>query len=239
MSPPPWPCIELAPELLEWACGELLCVPAPVHVWHWRTDFEESRCASLLQLLSPAERDKAASFRFPQDRARSLIAHAGLRRILGAYLGLSPEGISFAVTATGKPCLADAAAVSFNLAHSGAFAAAAVSRGRDIGIDLEQIRPGPGLGGIAERFFSPAERAWLESQTGQWLEGFYRLWTAKEAILKAAGTGLAAPLDQAPVRPGADAPPWHLRELDLAGGYAATVAFSGAPAPLRVLTPQG
>jgi 4'-phosphopantetheinyl transferase len=232
------PCNELTPELLASARSELLSSPPPVLVWHWRTDFEEGRCASLHQLLSPSERDKAASFRFARDRARSLIAHAGLRRVLGACLGIAPDRVTFAVTAAGKPGVADADPVSFNLAHSGRIAAAAVSRGREIGIDIEHIRPAAGLGAIAERFFRPAERAWLESQGDQWLEGFYRLWTAKEAILKAAGTGLSGPLDQTAVRPGQDAPPWNLRELDLAGGYAATLAFDGAPAPVRVLTPR-
>jgi len=66
--------------------------------------------------------------------------------------------------------------------------------------------------------------------------GVLRLWTAKEAVLKAMGTGLSTPLNALSVRPGEDAPPWNLRELDLAPGYAAAVAFDGPPAEPQILS---
>jgi 4'-phosphopantetheinyl transferase len=232
-----WPCAELTPQLIERARGELLAEPAPVQVWLWRTDFEESRCAGLARVLSPAERAAAERFRFPRDRARALVSRAGLRLLLGGYLNLPAENVAFAAGGTGKPRLAGTGAVSFNLSHSGACAAAAVSRGRELGIDIEQIRPDAAWRDIAARFFSPEERAWLDSRVEP--GAFFRLWTAKEAVLKAAGTGLAAPLHRICVRPGEDAPPWNLRELDLAAGYAGAVAFDGPPAILKVMTQFG
>lgn len=211
--------------------------PAPVHVWLWRTDLEESRCAELAGILSPAERAAAERFRFPRDRARAVISHAGLRLLLAGHLNLPPESVAFVTGDSGKPRLAGTGAVSFNLSHSGVYAAAAVSRGRELGIDIEQIRPDAAWRDIAARFFSPEERAWLDSRVEP--GAFFRLWTAKEAVLKAAGTGLAAPLHRICVRPGEDAPPWNLRELDLAAGYAGAVAFDGPPAILKVMTQFG
>jgi 4'-phosphopantetheinyl transferase len=218
-------------------CAELLSEPAPVHVWLWRTDFEESRCAGLAGLLSPAERAAAERFRFPRDRARALVSRAGLRLLLAGYLNLPAASVAFAVEGAGKPRLAGTGAVSFNLSHSGAYAAAAVSRGRELGIDIEEIRPDIAWRDIATRFFSPEETAWLDSMPEP--EAFFRMWTAKEAVLKAVGMGLAAPLDRIRVRPGEDAPPWNLRELNLAPGYAAALAFDGPPATPKIVTQFG
>jgi 4'-phosphopantetheinyl transferase len=220
---------ELAPERIARARRELLREPAPVQVWLWRTDIE----AFPAEVLSASERAAAARFRFPRDRTRATGSRAGLRRLLGGYLGVPPESLAFAVGAEGKPCLADEGAVSFNLSHSGMYAAAVVSRGREVGIDLEQIRPDAPGREIATRFFSGEERAWLDATPGA--EAFFRLWTAKEAVLKAMGIGLSTGLRRLSVRPGEDAPPWNLRELDLAPGYAAAVAFDGPPAEPQIL----
>jgi 4'-phosphopantetheinyl transferase len=221
---------ELAPEPIARARRELQKEPAPVHIWLWRTDIE----AFPAEVLSPTERAAAARFRFPRDRTRAKCSRAGLRWLLGGYLVVPPESLVFAVGAEGKPRLAGSGAVSFNLSHSGIYAAAAVSRGREVGIDLERIRPDAAGRDIAARFFSSEERAWLEATPG--VEAFFRLWTAKEAVLKAMGTGLSTPLNALSVRPGEDAPPWNLRELDLAPGYAAAVAFGGPPAEPQILS---
>jgi 4'-phosphopantetheinyl transferase len=215
---------------------ELAADPAPVHIWLWRTDYDETQCAEVAHMLTPAERTASARFRFPRDRARALTSRAGLRLLLGGYLGLAPETIVFSTTAAGKPRLADSVAITFNLSHSGACAAAVISRGREVGIDLEQIRSGPDWHAIAARFFTEEEQAWLAATPGA--AAFFRLWTAKEAVVKAAGTGLALALEHITVKPGEDSPPWNVRELDLAPGYAAAVAFDGPPAAPKILSLQ-
>ncbi|MGO9096664.1 MAG: 4'-phosphopantetheinyl transferase family protein [Bryobacteraceae bacterium] len=220
---------ELAPELIARARRQLLHEPAPVHIWLWRTDIE----AFPAEVLSASERAAAARFRFPRDRIRATSSRAGLRWLLGGYLGVPPESLVFAAGAGGKPCLAGAGAVSFNLSHSGIYTTAAVSRNREVGIDLERIRPDAAGRDIAARFFSGEERAWLDATPG--VESFFRLWTAKEAVLKAMGTGLSTPLNRLSVRPGQDAPPWNLRELDLAPDYASAVAFDGPPVEPEVM----
>lgn len=221
---------ELAPESIARARSELFRETAPVHIWLWRTDIE----AFPADALSASERAAAARFRFPRDRTRATASRAGLRRLLGGYLGVPPGSLVFAVGAEGKPRLAGAGAVCFNLSHSGIYAAAAVSRGREVGIDVEKIRPDASGRDIAARFFSGEEQVWLDATPG--VEAFFRLWTAKEAVLKAMGTGLSTGLRRLSVRPGEDAPPWNLRELELVAGYAAAVAFDGPPIEPEVMS---
>jgi 4'-phosphopantetheinyl transferase len=123
-----------------------------------------------------------------------------LRRILGGYLLEAPERLAFAYSASGKPRLAEPWATSplqFNLAHSDGTALLAVTSGRAIGIDLEQMRPLPDAEEMARRFFAPREVDVFRSVApGDRLRAFYACWTRKEAFLKATGEGLARPLDE-------------------------------------------
>lgn len=104
-------------------------------------DTEYGRC---LDWLDQQERERAARFLRQQDRERYVLAHGGLRFILGLYLGLDPARIEFGSTATGKPTLAglrpENAALTFNLSHAHGNAMVAVAQGRDVGVDLEMIR---------------------------------------------------------------------------------------------------
>ena len=88
-------------------------------------------------------------------------------------------------------------AIRFNVSHSHGIALYAVTRGREVGIDLERIRSDLAVAEIAERFFSRREIAMLrtlpiEAQR----QAFFRCWTRKEAYIKARGEGLSLPLDQ-------------------------------------------
>ena len=97
-----------------------------VRIWVWRCPpmIREAR-----DLLSDGERARAARFVFERDRIRFVSAHAGLRRVLGALLGIEPSALRFVEDAGGKPRLAGSAAVFFNLSHSHDLAAVAVSVG--------------------------------------------------------------------------------------------------------------
>ena len=183
-----------------------LAVPPPALVDCFRLDL--SHCDGHdLALLDDTERERAARFRFDRDRVRFVAAHAQARRLLGRHLGLDPEGLRFATTVHGKPILALAAgappgaqaaegAVVFNLTHSGPVGYLAIA-GCSVGIDLEQLRPFDDLQSLIENYCSPAEIAALAGlPPGSRAAGFLRVWTRKEAALKAWGTGIGAvPLD--------------------------------------------
>ena len=118
------------------------------------------------------------------------------RRVLGELLGLPPEQLVFRVDDHGKPGLhfsQNPHDWRFNLSHSADVVVLAAARGREIGVDIERLRPAVNWSGAAQTVFSPSERSAL-AQASDPLSGFYSLWTAKEAYLKACGVGLSAPL---------------------------------------------
>ncbi|MBL8298271.1 MAG: 4'-phosphopantetheinyl transferase superfamily protein [Rhodanobacteraceae bacterium] len=119
-----------------------------------------------------------------------------LRRVLAAYRGCDEGELVLETGAHGKPALADAS-VAFNLSHSGTHAALVLASGVEVGIDLESpSRPRPHMA-LARRYFCEREAAALAAITDSERENaFLRLWTAKEAVLKALGRGLAFGLDR-------------------------------------------
>jgi 4'-phosphopantetheinyl transferase len=154
--------------------------------------------------LTPAEEADCGRRLRPADAALCRESRFLLRRALSAHLDLPPAAIAFARAPTGevggKPCLAapDAPPLRFNLSHSAGLTVLAVveDAAAEPGVDVEDLdrRVGPGL---FEAALAPAERAALtalpEAARGT---AFLRLWTMKEAVLKAAGIGLGAPLPE-------------------------------------------
>jgi 4'-phosphopantetheinyl transferase len=117
---------------------------------------------------------------------------------------------------------------------------------RRIGVDVEKVRRDFSTVEIAERFFSEAERCALrELPREQRHEAFFRCWTRKEAFIKALGEGLSHPLDQFDVSIAPGMPPallatrpdarevtrWTLRDVEVPGDYAATLAAEVVPPP--------
>lgn len=147
-----------------------------------------------LALLSDDERARVARFVRPVDARRAALARVSLRRLLGRLLGTRPEQVRLRLGSQGKPALLDNV-LHFNLSHSEDRLLIAVCADDELGCDLERLRPQPDLDELARTAFSPAERAaWLALPPDQRLEGFFRVWTCKEALLKALGEGLLHPL---------------------------------------------
>ncbi|MBN8742056.1 MAG: hypothetical protein BGP24_17825 [Lysobacterales bacterium 69-70] len=178
--------------------------------------------------------------------ARRSAAQTWLRRRLSAYAGRELGADALQIGAHGKPALADAS-FAFNLSHSGAAAALAIARGVELGVDLEtpgRVRP---FVALARRYFRPAEAQAVEDAAAADRETvFLRLWTAKEAVLKALGRGLAFGLDRlefdlAAPRPrlawiaddGGTAAHWQLRALPVAAPRIGHLAWRGAARELR------
>lgn len=210
-----------------------------VHVW--LADLEDpgvhlDRCA---EYLSAAERARAAQFKFAVHRQHYLIAHGALRSVLGMYLGVTAAAINFDSGPAGKPRLAgnlSSAGLEFNLSHSGRVALIAVARGREVGIDVELIEEDFPFHSVAQRFFTRAEVAALEKLPAHLQrETFYRCWTSKEALLKAKGTGLSAPLEELQIALTATgvritplAQSWGLTEVSPIYGYTAALGLKAS-----------
>jgi len=217
---------------------------AEVHVLSASLDLPPSQRGRLWASLSPDERARAERFRFDIHRDRFIVARALLREILGALLGVAARRLAFDYSARGKPSLARPFAAEdlrFNLSHADGLALYAIARGREVGVDVERVRPLPDAEHIAARFFSPREQAALRSLPAvERAAGFFACWTRKEAFLKATGDGLARRLDafDVSVVPGLparlervegdprEAGRWSLAEVRPAPGYVGAVAVA-------------
>jgi 4'-phosphopantetheinyl transferase len=181
---------------------------------------------AMWEVLTDAERRRAVRLRFERDRRRFIVARARLRELLAERLGAGPRTLELVSGPGGKPGLAPKLAASgwrFNIAHCEELALCAFSRGRELGIDLEAIRPVSEADAIAERFFAPGERrdySLLSSR--ERALGFLRLWTRKEALAKGLGSGLCAPLETLD----ASAPPpgWTIDSFTPERGFVAALA---------------
>jgi 4'-phosphopantetheinyl transferase len=194
--------------------------------------------AELRGLLAADELARADRFRMDRGRERYIVGRGALRTLLGRYTGVAPERLTFAYNEFGKPEIAGCE-VCFNLSHSHGVALAAVTRGRAIGVDIEQIREQVIREKIAARFFSPEEaRALAALPPEQQAQGFFNCWTRKEAWIKARGQGLLIALNSFEVtlvpgeaarlvatRPDSEeAGRWSIQALECEPGFAAAVA---------------
>ncbi|MBC8123370.1 MAG: 4'-phosphopantetheinyl transferase superfamily protein [Gemmatimonadaceae bacterium] len=157
-------------------------------------DVVETRVAALWALLSPDEQARAERFYSERHQTRFIVCRGALRELLGQYLGCSACELGFEYGLHGKPGLnarQNPADLRFNLSHSEGLAVIALTGCRDIGVDVEQVRPINGMA-IAGRYFSDAEIRQLRQLPLQWhQEAFFSCWTAKEAYIKARGDGLS------------------------------------------------
>jgi len=218
--------------------GELPSLETSVQVWAVRLDDPGIDVERGHDLLSLAERERAARFKFAKHRRRYVAAHAALHEILGRYLRAQPRRLSFEVGANGKPKLTGETGIDFNLSHSEEMALIAVGRGRELGVDIEQVREKFEFEEVAERFFSAKEVAALRAlPPALQRRAFYKCWTSKEAFLKAKGTGLSGALDEVDilltdhrhVRIAAAVPGWRLCELASIVEYESALVCAGAP----------
>lgn len=214
--------------------NQLLATKSEVHLWRATLDRPLEEVERLAQTLSTDERGRAKRFHFEQDRQRFIVARGLLRTILSKYLGMPAERLQFDYGHYGKPAI-KATQVRFNLSHSHSLALYAITRDRDLGIDLEFIRSVNEAEQIAKRYFSNRENAIFQALSpNEKPGGFFHHWTRKEAYLKAVGDGLAANndhFDQTVAREesveGDRSIRWFLRSFTPAPNYQATVAVEG------------
>jgi 4'-phosphopantetheinyl transferase len=114
-----------------------------VHVWNAQFDPSNALASQQTQFLSQDERDRAARFHFAKDRAHFIHARAVLRVLLGRYLDVPPERVTFRYGRAGKPELSPAFCdtnLQFNVSHSHGHLLVAIARNCAVGIDIEKVR---------------------------------------------------------------------------------------------------
>lgn len=158
--------------------------------------YSEAEVALFQQILSPQEQQKAERFRFQKDRQSYIVTHAMLRKILGNYTASDPAKLEFILNEYGKPSLAEnPKEIYFNLSHCSGLSALAFTVKSEIGIDIEKIDPEFDFDLIAKAHFSDAENSFIDHEPPESRKRFYTVWTRKESLLKAIGTGIAENLD--------------------------------------------
>ncbi len=219
---------------------------AEVHIWLAALEQPEHIVQRLAGLLAGDELLRAQRFYFERDRRRFIVARGALRSILSRYLDIAPAQVQFSYGPRGKPALAaacDDGRLRFNVSHSQELALCAVTRDREVGVDIEFMRPLDDAESIATHFFSAREQAALRSLPAHLKhQGFFNCWTRKEAYIKAIGEGLYQALDAfdvslAPGEPAQllavlgkpeEAQRWTFQALQPPAGYAAALAVEGA-----------
>jgi 4'-phosphopantetheinyl transferase len=211
--------------------------PGEVHLWWGPLAIGGEVLARCRALLDPAEIARAERLRIPEARRRFIAARATLRTILGEVTATEPRAVRFAYGEHGKPRLAGGGPC-FNASGSGDHVVVALA-GAELGVDLELLRPLARPEALAQRICTAAElAAWEKLPEADLDAALLRLWTAKEAALKALGTGLGGGLRNVELELDGSRPPrlrrlcgaaegWQLLVADPAPGLLCTVVVRG------------
>lgn len=150
------------------------------------------RCYSYLDCQ---ERLRSEAFRFASDRSKYIMAHGLLRSLLARYLRRTPNEVEFSHNNFGRPQLRMRLGdlpVRFSITHTMDLISCALTVGRDVGVDAEKIAPLDELSSFSKLVLSPEELAvFFATSLDERQSLVYRLWTLKEAYLKALGIGLS------------------------------------------------
>ncbi|WP_067456973.1 4'-phosphopantetheinyl transferase family protein [Actinomadura macra] len=214
---------------------------------HWAPPADGPRMRGL---LDEAERRRYERFQRPEDKARFVTGRFLARTVLADVTGLPVRDIGFTTdcphcgASHGKPRL-PGHAVDFSLSHSGDRVVLVVAEGAEVGVDVER-ESDRDVDRLAEMVLAEAERDVLAAlPPDERRRGFHAYWTRKEAVLKATGHGLAAPMTALHVSPpdepaavlswegDAAVSPIRLADLAPGPGYAASLAVL-TDRPLKV-----
>ena len=146
-------------------------------------------------VLDEGERARWNRFVVKGARRQYALCRAALRINLCHRLGCSNRELSFGYLQHGKPFAkvnGEASEANFNVSHSGRHGLIGFSNREGLGVDLEVRTPGRDFDGIGSRVYGARERLALSASAGRGkADLFYRLWSLKEALIKALGTGFS------------------------------------------------
>ncbi len=213
----------------------------------WKICLNRFPPIQLLSWLDPTEQQRAQQLKSGTLYHRYVTAHAAMRDILSKYLGGTPADINFIQPPNQKPSIdstQNQIDLEFSLSHSHETAILALSRSLVIGVDIEHIRNILDIAQLAKRFFTLSEyKIILGSPPDKQLSLFFKIWTAKEAFLKAKGLGISNHLAQFSVklnnhqepisicRSEFDIESWTLQRLATFPEYESTLAIESKSMP--------
>jgi 4'-phosphopantetheinyl transferase len=187
-----------------WAVGTretalpALGTPLPItgdqlHIWSARYSDLDRYYPALSELISAQEVTRAAGFKKSRDAQNYILRHGMVRALLGQYIGKEPQEVRFVHEKSGKPNLdpaGDIHDIHFSLSRTDEMVCLGISRKNRIGLDIVKSDSRYPFSATAEYLFTPGEKQWI-SQTPSHEQHvrFFRIWSLKEALLKAMGGG--------------------------------------------------
>lgn len=211
------PSIELAPDVVD--------------VWMAPLDVSEAEMDDLLHRLSPSEQKRVGALLEERAVRQYVVSRAMQRQLLANYVGGRPADISFGIVAMGKPTLSkpNEIGLRFNTTHSGDLVIIAVTANRDVGVDVEKMRPIPRALRVAKRVFSQDEYEYLAAlPESELARAFLSVWVRREGTAKARGDSVWRGL--ASWKNGAlesKASEWTVAPLDLGPEFVGVVVARG------------
>ena len=219
-----------------------------VHLWRIDLDQERRNLEAMERNLIGTEIEKSRRFRFGKDREQFILSHGILREVLGTYLKVEPKDVPIASDSRGKPEIiggSKKAELRFNLSHSEGMTLIATAMNRDLGVDVEYAEPDFPVLEVAQRFFTRREAELVASSKGtERSEAFFRIWTRREAYMKATGAGLGSPSASVPFFGGGTSSEtvhnfkngreWTCFDIKLERNYFAALVVEGRDLGLRM-----
>lgn len=188
--------------------------------------------ALLISYVNEEEKTKANRYLKHEHGQQYLWVRGMLRKQLSHYLDIKPQAVEFNYAEHGKPSLRNKSPIYFNLSHSRDMVVYAFSFDHELGVDIEYMREQKNLEGMIRHVGSLQEQEELKSlNETEAYDAFYRLWTRKEAFIKAVGQGLSMGLRSIHIGTRASSSPisveykneylseWFLQDINPPRGY--------------------
>ncbi|MEO8231772.1 MAG: 4'-phosphopantetheinyl transferase superfamily protein [Ignavibacteriota bacterium] len=218
--------------------------PGEIHIYTLKLRNFLQNISDLQENLIASEIERANKFKFNIDRSNFIVGRFWLRKLLSFYLQSIPSEIKLSLNQFGKPILdiAQHENLKFNLSHSGNLIIYSFCLNSEIGIDIEKIETSINHLEIAEHYFTETEKSYLKKSNNskQLINRFFKIWTRKESLLKAIGTGLLLDLKQIDILNDqfyfnnytfanklSNNKLWYIKDLAIDDNYSAAIAYSG------------
>jgi 4'-phosphopantetheinyl transferase len=210
-----------------------------IHLWVAYLSRWETRLNEMESLLDPSERIRAERLVIPKRRYEFILQRGILRSILSPYVDDKPERIQISASEDGKPFL-PGNIIQFNLSHSNDLMVCGITSGTRIGVDIQHLYQMENFEQVMAKILTPSEMDLMhDTPENEKQELFFSIWTAKEAYLKALGTGLRTKVNAIQIcwdqmngaifqiDDPADDRDWFIQEIEIESGYKSFLVVEG------------
>jgi len=163
------------------------------HIWSARYSDLDRYYPVLSDLLSAQEKTRAAGFKKSRDARNFILRQGMVRAVLGQYIRKEAQAVRFVREERGKPYLdpeENIHEIHFSPSHTDEMVCLGISRKTSIGLDIVKCDSRYPFLATTEYLFTPRERQWItQIPSHEQHVRFFRIWSLKEALLKAAGGG--------------------------------------------------